>query len=196
LHPRYTIAAIERSQRAPPETGALKPNQSFRRGQPGSRPRLDLTWSRLEIAINGLAIAGLLVEIGVALWGFVALPARIPIHFNAAGEVDGWGGRGWLLALPAIAAATLVPLLFLQRFPHAYNYPWPITPDNAPRQYRLARLLLAGVALAAVAVIGIVMVSIVGAARGGSPRAWLFAVLLALPLLPLALYFPAARRAR
>jgi hypothetical protein len=44
--------------------------------------------------------------------------------------------------LPIIGLALYLGLSVLTRFPHRYNYPWPITPDNAERQYRLARVFL------------------------------------------------------
>ena len=30
-----------------------------------------------------------------------ALPEQIPVHYNAAGEIDGWGGKGmvWLFVV-------------------------------------------------------------------------------------------------
>ena len=34
------------------------------------------------------------------------LPERIPIHFNAAGEVDGWGKKGMIWTLPLIGLFT------------------------------------------------------------------------------------------
>lgn len=49
----------------------------------------------------GLVAASFLV----ALWGIGQVPAgeQIPMHWNAAGEVDGWGSRWTLLLTPAIS---------------------------------------------------------------------------------------------
>ena len=161
------------------------------------RPKLELPWTRLEIALNGLAIAALLAQIGVAIWAFGTLPERIPIHFSAAGEVDGWGGRGVLLALPLVAAALLVPMLFLQRFPHAYNFPWPITAENASRQYRLARTLLAGVGLSIVVTFFTILLAMIAGARDEHLElTWLLPAILLASFLPIVLYFVAAYRGR
>lgn len=169
----------------------------MKRSPTGERPKLDLPFSRAEIVVGGLTVAGLLAELAVAVWAFLALPERIPIHFDAAGRADGWGGKGFLLALPLIAAMTVVPLLFLRRFPHVYNYPWPITVENAPRQYRLARQLLAGVALGIVATFGAILVAMIRGARGEvTPFAWLLPAILLFTLAPIVLYFRAAYRAR
>ena len=48
-----------------------------------------------------------------------------------------------MLSLPAVPGVIYLALTILQRFPHVYNYVWPITPDNARVQYLLARQLLA-----------------------------------------------------
>lgn len=52
----------------------------------------------------GLVAAMLLL--GLWAWGQLPPDARVPIHFNARGEVDGWGPPGLaLLMLPGLAAA-------------------------------------------------------------------------------------------
>ena len=56
----------------------------------------------------GLLIAG---QVGLALWLWPELPERIPTHFDAAGNPDGWGSRDveWFLisALMAVIGAVL-----------------------------------------------------------------------------------------
>ena len=53
------------------------------------------------------------------------LPARIPTHFNAAGEADGWGSPNtlWILLLSQVLVGGLflvIPLL-ARRFPATFN---------------------------------------------------------------------------
>ena len=53
------------------------------------------------------------------------LPARIPTHFNAAGEADGWGSLNtlWILLLSQVLVGGLflvIPLL-ARRFPATFN---------------------------------------------------------------------------
>jgi len=72
------------------------------------------------------------ITLGLALYSYFLietnisnLPARIPTHFNFAGQADGWGSRDtlwWLLLVQALASGTflLVPLM-ARRFPGAVN---------------------------------------------------------------------------
>jgi len=55
----------------------------------------------------------LLVLLGNTVYrAYPSLPARIPIHFNLAGQPDRWGGRGGLIAL-ALVPVGLTALLYL-----------------------------------------------------------------------------------
>lgn len=59
----------------------------------------------------------------VALLLFSSLPARIPVHWNAAGQVDGVGPRAAIFALPALVAL-LIGL-------------WPALAAVSPRRFRI-----------------------------------------------------------
>ncbi len=68
-----------------------------------------------------LVLAAMFIAAGV-LWP--STPARVPVHWNAAGEVDGYGGRlEGLLLMPLITLGIYVLLLFLPRIdPGRANY--------------------------------------------------------------------------
>lgn len=106
------------------------------------RPRLELERTPRERGLRLLAWTGLLVELLVLLVYWPELPEHVPRHFGLGGEADAWGGGVWLLPVPAVSLGLLLLLGWLERFPHLFNYPWEITPENARRQYRLARALL------------------------------------------------------
>jgi uncharacterized membrane protein len=73
-----------------------------------------------------------LIAIGLAFYSFfliktniAGLPARIPTHFKATGEADGWGSPDtlWVLLLVQVLASGLflvIPLLS-RRFPESVN---------------------------------------------------------------------------
>lgn len=73
---------------------------------------------------------------------YADLPAQIPTHTNLRGEVDGWGSRQtvWLLPLTSLFIFGLLSLAL--KFPKMFNYPVRITPENAQRQFNLARTFL------------------------------------------------------
>ena len=87
----------------------------------------------LEMA--SLVLAVFLIVLAVALYRY--LPEQIPIHFNAAGEPDGWGGKSFIYALPALGVATMAICSVA-----AYNYkmvnlPFRLNPACLPQQVTL-----------------------------------------------------------
>ncbi len=70
------------------------------------------------------------------------LPDRVPTHFNVRGQVDGWGTKQSVWLLPAVSVLMFGLFQLSLRFPKLINYPVRITPENAQRQYDLARTFL------------------------------------------------------
>jgi uncharacterized membrane protein len=74
--------------------------------------------------------AGLIVLAWItwqALYGPERLPARIPTHFDAAGNPNGWGSPSDLWMLPVIVAGVYLLMTAIVRFPEAFNYPVEVT---------------------------------------------------------------------
>lgn len=90
-------------------------------------------------------IPALLGLVFLAVWPAIhwsSLPETVPTHFGFDGEPDGWGDKRSIWILPGIALALYLMLTAAMRFPHRFNYLWPITPENAARQYAFARRLI------------------------------------------------------
>lgn len=69
-----------------------------------------------------LVLLGLDVAFGLAAWS--RMPARVPIHWGASGEVNGWG-PAWVNAFlpPAIAVLLYLTFLYIPLIdPHHRNY--------------------------------------------------------------------------
>ena len=87
-----------------------------------NRPRLNLKITPLEIFLNVITLAvfaGLIVYL-ISIWTII--PSEIPAHYNAAGEVDRWGGKGEILILPITALLMWIGMTVLEKFPHVHNY--------------------------------------------------------------------------
>jgi uncharacterized membrane protein len=106
------------------------------------RPVIDHSRTGVDWLLEIAAIMGLVGAFAILGSAWSQLPERIPLHFDITGKPDGWGNKGWLWILPMIGAVIYVGFTALVRVPHRFNYPWKITPENAQRQYRIARSLL------------------------------------------------------
>ncbi len=69
---------------------------------------------RLALAISGAAVG---VQVLLNLWLLSALPAgsKVPMHWNASGEIDAWGDRASVWILPAAALGLTLLFFFLPR---------------------------------------------------------------------------------
>ncbi len=104
---------------------------------------INLKKSVLERICDTLALTGLALFIILIAGYWSKLPDTIPIHFNLSGEADGWGSKATILVLPVIALFIYVTMTLAIQSSKNINYPVRITPENAERQYRLARHLIA-----------------------------------------------------
>ena len=97
-------------------------------------------WQRILGILSPVVLLGAIVFV---LIRFPHLPEQIPIHFNAKGEIDGYGGRFSLLLMPLIGLVMDASLVLVGRFPKSWNTGVRITLYNRVRVYRLVRDLLA-----------------------------------------------------
>ena len=58
-----------------------------------------------------------------AVFGPNPLPARIPTHFNASGQPDGWGVPAMLWLMPVVAIVIYVLMTLVARYPGAFHFP-------------------------------------------------------------------------
>lgn len=64
-----------------------------------------------------------------------SLPDIVPIHFNFAGEPDGYGSKYMIWAIFGVSVVVYIGLTLLSRFPGLYKNR--ITVKNVEEQYRL-----------------------------------------------------------
>lgn len=115
-----------------------------------ARPVLNLPRSPSEKLLEGIGLIGLLVCVGLFIYFWPKLPPTIPTHFDIQGRVNDWGSKSVFVIFPMMSAMMYFVMLIVSKFPHTFNYPWPITETNAAVQYRLARAMLSWVKACAI----------------------------------------------
>jgi hypothetical protein len=86
--------------------------------------------------LEGISI----VALGVLAWvtyraffGQERLPARFPIHFDHAGNPDGWGQPSSLLVLPLVTLGVYFLMTIVSQFPRVFKNPLRATDENGSR---------------------------------------------------------------
>lgn len=107
-----------------------------------SRPILKLERSPLQTILDIVAIAGIVVSFILVIYNWRTLPEKIPVHFNFSGRVTSYGSKNtfWILSFSSVFSYFLLKII--SRYPHTFNYPFPITAENAPAQYRIVLTMM------------------------------------------------------
>ncbi len=154
------------------------------------RPKITLIPSTADKLVDLLGWIMLLAIWGLTFNHYSTLPDTIPTHFNGAGEADGFGSKASIIGLPVIATLLFIGLTILNRYPHIFNYPSPVTQDNALRLYTLATRMLRFLKLVLVVVFGGIEFMTIQNATGKAAGlgVWFLPLTLVLVFLPL-IYF-------
>ena len=116
-----------------------------------NRPKLKLEKTTLDYIIEYSTFGLLACSLVYTIYYYGSLPEKIPMHFNASGEVNSYGSKNSIWALYGIAITTVIGMYFLNKSPHIFNYPQKITKDNAQKSYtdatKMLRYLNFGIAL-------------------------------------------------
>jgi uncharacterized membrane protein len=155
-----------------------------------NRPKLKVPLSIGDKVIESLSWLALIGLWALVIFNYQQLPDEIPIHFNAVGEADGYGGKGSILALPIIATVLFAGLSVLNQYPHVFNYPTSLSEDNALRQYTIATRLIRFLKLALVVIFGLIVYKTIHSLQGNKEGLgfWFLPTALAMIFIPLVYY--------
>jgi hypothetical protein len=162
------------------------------------RPKINPSLSVFDIVLEGLAVVAIIYMLVQLIMTWPTLPEKVPSHFNASGKADDWGSKSSMLILPMVALVMYTGLTVLSRFPHIFNFPVPITENNAVRQYRLAKSLLSFVKLDVLAIFLYIQASTIRTATGEAAGLgiWFIAYTMGGTFIPIIIYFVLASRAK
>ena len=150
------------------------------------RPVIDIRWTLADKIIENSSWALLVILWVMSVYCFFALPQIIPIHFNGAGNADRFGDKSTLLLLPVVCTVLLLGMTKINQYPHLFNFPIPVTSDNAPSQYRLAQRMIRFLKLAIVLIFISINIFTTLTVKGMSPglESWLIPVIVVLIFIP------------
>lgn len=156
----------------------------------GERPKLKLELTKFDKTLEILGWTSILAIWVLIIINYTNLPDTIPIHYNGAGQVDGFGGKATILTLPLIATVLFIGLTILNKFPHVFNYPTNITQENALIQYINAARLIRYLKLIIVIIFGLIAFKTIQNVNGQADGlgVWFLPLTLGLIFIPLTYY--------
>ncbi len=154
------------------------------------RPKIKLELTTTDKTFEILGWISILAIWVLTITNYTNLPDTIPTHYNGAGQADGFGGKGSILTLPLVATILFVGLTILNKFPHVFNYPTNITPDNALQQYTNATRMMRVLKLAIVIIFGLIVLQTIRHVNGQTSGlgVWFLPLTMGLTFIPI-IYF-------
>ena len=100
------------------------------------RPRIRIAPTSSDQKIDIIIIVMTILLVAIPLVYYFRLPDIIPVHFDGASNIDGFGPKVIIWVIPIIGLLTYFSLRYLMDKPHLYNYPTTVTQENAEGLYR------------------------------------------------------------
>ncbi len=133
----------------------------------------------LEV-VGWLALGWMTWSTYAAVWGAEPLPEQIPIHFDLAGNPNGWGSPKGLLILVVMGVAVYLMMGIVARYPGAFNYPVKVLPEFRAQAEALTLDMIAWLRSELACLFCALQLAVIHAARAGRSPAltWLMPVFL------------------
>ena len=87
-----------------------------------NKPKIDLVLSRTDKVMEKIGQVILIVLWALTIYSLITLPAIIPIHFDAAGKVNGHGPKIMLLIIPILGTILNIGMTYINKYPHIFNW--------------------------------------------------------------------------
>jgi len=159
------------------------------------QPKIDIPYTNGHKILIFISVILTFLSFGLALYYYSDLPDKIPKHFNLKGEADSYGPRGSIFIVPYVALITVLPMIYISKVPHTYNYNIKITAENAVREYTLAKSMIIQMSLAiSIILFYVTSLIIYSSSNTHSPlENWDIVIILGIIFLPIFLYFKKRR---
>lgn len=92
-----------------------------------------------------ISFLSLILLLGIFVYLLITwkhIPAKVPGHYNGAGEIDRWGGKYELFVCPIISIFLYLLITLLKRHPELWNTGVDITEKNKVRIYSILKNMI------------------------------------------------------
>lgn len=155
-----------------------------------NRPRLKIKLTLLDKIIELVGLITLILFWIYTIYHYSSLPEIIPIHYNGAGEADGFGDKINIFSLPVVATVLFIGTTILNQYSHLFNYTSTLTEENAPRLYQNATRLLRYLKTITVIIFGLIAYSTIQNTHTNTEGlgSWFLLFTLAVIFIPIIVY--------
>ena len=74
--------------------------------------------------------------------GWSSFPDQIPMHYNGAGEIDRWGGKGEIIFIEVMMWILYLGIGVVEKYPQIWNTGVEVTAKNKEKVYRTLKYML------------------------------------------------------
>lgn len=96
-----------------------------------TRPILKIERDTLDQICDFFGLISICLLILLPFYYYSSLPDQIAIQYNYKGMPKGFGEKKYIWTLPVVGLFLYLMMIFLNRFPHIFNYPQKVTRENA-----------------------------------------------------------------
>ena len=92
-----------------------------------------------------LDLIGWIMLIGTLAYlilGWSSFPDQIPMHYNGAGEIDRWGGKGEIIIIEVVMWILYLGIGLVEKYPQIWNTGVEVTTQNKEKVYRILKYML------------------------------------------------------
>ena len=92
-----------------------------------------------------LDLLGWILLIGTLVYlilGWPSFPDQIPMHYNGAGEIDRWGGKGEIIFIEVMMWILYLGIGVVEKYPQIWNTGVEVTVKNKEKVYRTLKYML------------------------------------------------------
>ena len=100
-----------------------------------------------DIIINFLSLLCLVGTVVFLIISWKTIPAEIPGHYNAAGEVDKVTDKSSLIVLLIVGWIIFIGLSVVEKFPQIWNTGVQVTEQNKEKVYRILKTMIGTIKL-------------------------------------------------